>query len=322
MLIGKGFLTHSAALLVLSMMGSAQGANVDKLFWSDSGTNQIWTSNTDGSDASVILQLAAGAEPRGIALDGVAGHIYWAENGTNRIRRANLDGTNIVNLVSANLGFPADIELDLAAGKMYWADRDLDWIRRANLDGTGVQTVVNLPATGNNGAPYFLELDPAAGHLYWSDFDSGVIHRANLADGTGITNIVTGQDRVRDIVVDSQAGLIYFSDRDTRLIRSATTSGGSITTLHGPTGLVLPHGLDLNPNDGMLYWADSDGRIIFRGAADGSIEKEAIFSDSLNNPWDIQVLPAPIPEPGMVGMMGLLTGLAFISGKRRSSRAV
>jgi hypothetical protein len=180
----------SSIALVTSLVASGARA-ADALYWTDSGANQIWQSNLDGTDAHVLLPLAAGADPRGIALDSIAGHIYWTENGTNRILRANLDGSNVTSLNIAGLGFPADIELDLAAGKLYWADRDTDQIRRSNLDGSSPETILNLPAAGNNAAPYFISLDLAAGKLYWSDFDGSAIHRANL-DGTASENVVTG----------------------------------------------------------------------------------------------------------------------------------
>jgi hypothetical protein len=226
----------------MALVHSLQACRVyaaTRVYWSDSAASTLWSFTGGESSASILLQLAANAEPRGIAVAAEAGLLYWTENGTNRIRRAGLDGSSPEDVISSGLGFPADIEIDAAGGKLYWADRDLDVIRRANLDGTSVETVVNVPAPGNNAAPYFLELDVSAGKIYWSDFDSGVIHRANL-DGSLQENFITGLDRVRDIeVVDD---MIYWTDRDARLVQRQRLDGTQRDTLHGPTGWCFPMG--------------------------------------------------------------------------------
>jgi DNA-binding beta-propeller fold protein YncE len=185
------------------------------------------------------------------------------------------------------LVFPADIEIDVAAGKLYWADRDLDIIRRANLDGSGAETIVSVPAPGNNAAPYFLELDPARNKLYWSDFDSGIIHRANL-DGSLAETFVSGLDRVRDIEILDH--MIYWTDRDTRLVQRQNLDGTLRETLYGPSGLVLPHGLAIDPTTGLLYVADADGGQVYRGDLAGATALEAIGPTSLQNPWDVSLI--------------------------------
>jgi sugar lactone lactonase YvrE len=263
------------------------GAAATQVYWSDSNASTLWRANADGSGASVIVPLTAGAEPRGIAVAAEAGFLYWAENGTNRIRRAGLDGASPEDIITSGLGFPADIEIDPSTAKLYWADRDLDVIRRANLDGTGVETVVSVPAPGNNAAPYFLEIDPAAGKLYWSDFDSGVIHRANL-DGSSPQDFVTGLDRVRDIEILDD--MIYWTDRDARLVQRQRLDGSQRETLHGPTGLVLPHGLALDASSGLLFIADADGAQVVRGSLDGTGAVAPIAAAGLQNPWDVDLL--------------------------------
>lgn len=306
------------ARLFLAVCLAAPGAaRADDLYWTDNDDSRIYRAALDGTNRQVVLSLGAGVDPRGIAVDGVSGHMYWAENGTNRIRRANLDGSNAITIVAANLAFPADVELDLAAGKIYWADRDLDWIRRANLDGTGVETIVNLPAAGNTTAPYFLELDPAGGKLYWSDFDSGIIHRANLADGSTIENIVTGLDRVRDVVLDAPAGKLYWNDRDTHLVQRQNVGGGGRETLYGPAGLVEPHGLVLHDATSALFWADGEGRFVGSGSKNGGVAFTSIASGPAPfHPWDIDIALAPIPEPRSIALASLGGVLLWRFGRR------
>lgn len=279
-------------LLLVLLLSDASVAMASQVFWSDSDAANIWVAKSDGTDARVVISLAAGSEPRGIAVDPRSAMLYWTENGTNRIRRAPFDGGSPENVISSALGFPADLEIDAVAGKLYWADRDLDVIRRANLDGSAVETVVSVPSNGNDTAPYFLELDVTGGHLYWSDFNSGVIHRA-LLDGSSQEEIVTGLDRVRDIGV--YAGKLYWNDRDAALVQRENLDGSGRETLFGPAGLTLPHGLALDGLSGELYFADSDGRQVFRGSMSGT-NLQAIASEGLINPWDIEVMSVPEPS--------------------------
>jgi sugar lactone lactonase YvrE len=252
-----------------------------------------------------------------VAIDPVSRSVYWAENGTNRIRRAGLDGSAAHDIVTTGLSFPADLEIDSAAGKLYWADRDFDVIRRANLDGSTVETIVSVPSPGNAAAPYFLELDPIAGKLYWSDFDSGVIHRANL-DGTSPETFIAGLDRVRDIAI--MDGMIYWTDRDTQLVQRQNLDGTSRETLYGPAGLVLPHGLALDPISGSLYVADADGGQVYRGGVDGLSPLIAIpVLGFQQNPWDIAVFVEPVPEPSGFHLI-MIASFAGVCRRRRPKR--
>jgi hypothetical protein len=319
------FFSRRLASLVLLAIGigfaGPSNAVADDLYWTDNDDSRIYRSALDGSSREVVLALGAGVDPRGIAIDSAAGLMYWAENGMDRIRRANLDGSNATTIVGTNITFPGDVELDLAAGKIYWSDRDRDWIRRANLDGTGVETVLNLPAGGNTTAPYFLELDPAGGKIYWSDFDNGVIHRANLADGSGVENVVTGLDRVRDIVLDAAGGKLYWTDRDTRTVQRENIGGGSRETLYGPAGLVEPHGLVLHDATNTLYFADGEARLIGSGGKNGGGPFTTISSGIAPfHPWDIDIALTPIPEPHSLAIVGVGGLMLSVYARRRLRR--
>lgn len=301
------------ACTLWSAIPSASAIAQNRIYWTDSTTNQIWRANWDGSDASAIINLAVGSEPRGIAVDSLHAHVYWTENGTNRIRRSDLDGGNIVNLPLTGLVFPADLELDVENNLLYFADRDLEHLRRANLDGTNHQLVRDLSAGTAAQAPYFVELDLVNDKLYWSDFNNTIIRRSNL-DGTGSETVITGQIRVRDMAIDPAAGVIYWADRDSRLIQRQNLNGSGRTTLYGPTGLTLPHGVAIDPASGLIIWADSDGRTVFRGSLDGTAPMQVLASIGLQNPWDVDLYYAPIPEPSSV-LLGLV-GLAAITTYR------
>ena len=288
------------------------------LYWTDNDTDRIYRAELDGSNRQVLMDASDGIDdPRGIAVDFEGGKIYWANRGTSTIHRANLDGTGAESLPISGLGFPADLELDLAAGKLYWADRDNDRIARANLDGSNVETVVSVPAAGNNDAPYFLELD-SRGELFWSDFDSGVIHRTNL-DGAHQESFVTGLSRVRDIAFYLDAEVLYWADRDASVIQRLPF-GVDVTEpqtlFDAADGLDRPHGIALDADNGLIYWADTATGTVMRGSIDGSGSPETLFAGTpgVDSPWDVA-----IPEPP-TGMLVLLASMLMltVSGRSRS----
>jgi DNA-binding beta-propeller fold protein YncE len=307
-------MSKSRILVLFALAGVFIAANAavcraGQIYWSDSAAAKIWRAEADGGNAQVVVTLAAGSEPRGIALDAQRGMLYWNENGTNRIRRAKLDGSDVESIVTTGLSFPADIEVDAAAGKIYWADRDLDVIRRANLDGSNVETILSMPAAGTDAAPYFLELDVPSGQLYWGEFDGGTIHRARL-DGALQENVVTGLDHVRDIAV--HAGKIYWNERNLAVVQRQNLDGSDRETLFGPTGLVHPHGLALDPANDQLYFADTDGQTIYRGGLAGGAW-DAVAMAQLQNPWDVEVLE--VPEPASIALLAIT--IALVAWRRR-----
>ena len=115
-----------------------------RIYWTEEGADGLVRSAShDGTD---IQNLASAVEPRGVAVDIVAGKVYWVDNGgpmtTSVIRRCNLDGTENEDIISTGLGAPQGMAIDSDSGQLYWTDLVNDTITRANLDGTGIEDVV------------------------------------------------------------------------------------------------------------------------------------------------------------------------------------
>jgi len=282
--------------ILLALMLAVRVAPAAPVYFSDKDANRIYRV-VPGQPAELLLNNANGlADPRGVALDIAAGKMYWAENGSRRIRRANLDGSGAEDLITTGLLGPSDIELDLEHGHLYWADRDRNEIARSNLDGSGV-TVVRSGAGVFQ--PYFLTLDVPAGNVYWTDFDSGSIHVARL-DGSGpVQDVVVGLARARDVVIDPDpnGGYVYWADRDAHKIQRQRLASTLLPEdlFTAEDGLVRPHGLALDRAEGMLYWTDTDGRMVARGNIDGSGQPEILASQGLVGAWGIALV---VPEPG------------------------
>ena len=119
------------------------------MYWTDSGLNEIFRSNLDGSSIQTVLSVNATGS-MGLALDLVGQKMYWT-NDTDVIRRANLDGSGVETLVSQADHILRGIALDLVDGEMLWAVQGLNLVREANLDGSNEQTIISSGLAGPEG---------------------------------------------------------------------------------------------------------------------------------------------------------------------------
>ncbi len=308
-------------LLIFATVGPGQ-VLAGQIYWTDRGYNNqnrpsIRRGEMDGSGFETLLDWTDGlSQLRGIALDVAGGKMYFADNGTNRIHRADLNGENLETLVSdtpqTRIDFPADVELDLDARKIYWTDPNRDKISRADFDGNNVEILYSGLSN-----PYFFDLDTANGEIYWAENNSGVIHVSKM-DGTGhVRDLNVQGNRVRDVAVDLAGGKIYWGERASSIIRSANLDGTGATTLFNAAD--KPHGVEIDVAGGMVYWNDTDGRSVNRGPMDGTGQFERLYYDLSYNPWDLELVPDPIPEPStaVLAIVGLIVGAVAVWRKRR-----
>ena len=171
---------------------STTGIAVDgvsgKVYWAQAAS--VWSSDLDGSNAAVLLEVGAPGFIQDITLEPSSGKIYlsnWIGMGNGRLQRANLDGSGLEDVLPSVDQGPAGLAVDAASDKVYWASWNIDLfdngaVRRANLDGSGVETLVDDIDADS------LTLDLSAGMAYWTVVDvfsgSGSIQRAHL-DGSG-----------------------------------------------------------------------------------------------------------------------------------------
>lgn len=157
-----------------------------RLYWTTS--NQltgatIQRSALDGSGLTTLVTLAAGANPRGIAVDHAGGRIYWADFDLDGIYRANLDGSGAALWIGLpSQAHPWGVAFDPVGQQVYWTEY-AGKLRRA-------PTATGLSSTllGGLANPTYIALDPAGGFMYWSEGGAGVqhIYKATLA-GAGKT---------------------------------------------------------------------------------------------------------------------------------------
>ena len=274
----------SAAVSITVAAVTPPGAGgVNRMYWTDDGTDKIQRSNLDGSGVEDLVTSDDGLEDLGgIALDVSGGKMYWTEAGAAKIQRSNLDGSDVENLVTTGLEGPVGIALDVSGGKMYWTDVLEGKIQRSNLDGSGVEALVT---TGLE-SPAGIALDVSGGKMYWTEAGAAKIQRSNL-DGSDVENLVTtGLEAAPfGIALDVSGGKMYWTEAGAAKIQRSNLDGSGVEDLV-TTGLEGPFGIALDVSGGKMYWTDVLEGKIQRSNLDGS-GVEALVTTGLEGPAGI-----------------------------------
>lgn len=202
--------------------------------------------------------------------------LYWLDVTENAVYRATGpdfgDATRLV--APTDLG-PDGIDVDVANGYVYWTSMGLTWndsmevvptggsLQRAALDGTGVQRIVQ---PGLTVVPKQLALDVPRGHVYWADREGATLWRARL-DGSEAEPLVRGHGLVEvvGVALDPERGHVYFSDRTAKRIYRTSMTMPQGYTAEDRTDVeelvrfdeaAMPVDLDVDPENGHLYWTD------------------------------------------------------------------
>jgi hypothetical protein len=116
---------------------------------------------------------------------------------------------------------------------------------------------------------------PTSGRLFFLDLSGGRVISVN-PDGTDAKTIVNEGRKLPDgVVVDVPAGHVYWTNmgnpsENDGSIERADLDGGNITTIVPEGGTFTPKQLQLDKNNGELYWSDREGMRVMRSNLDGS----------------------------------------------------
>ncbi|XP_025113550.1 uncharacterized protein LOC112575757 [Pomacea canaliculata] len=160
----------------------------NRVYWTDVATDEIRSSNLDGTNPMAVRKLASASQADGIAVDSTSGLIFYSDTGLNLIVLMTISGFDQKTIVNSDLDEPRDIVVDPQNGVLFWTD----WgarakIERANYDGTSRQTIINSNLTWPNA----LALDMPNQRLYWVDSSNTQNDKVEYSrlDGTGRTVI-------------------------------------------------------------------------------------------------------------------------------------
>lgn len=208
----------------------------------------------------------------------LAQRVYWTGDG--KIQRSFLDGSDIQEVISPTLGFPAAIALDEAGSKLYWTDWDTHGLWRINTDGTEPELIVpDLPK------PMGIAIDGDNRKVYWSDLATRKIQRADL-DGSNVQNVITENlQLVAGLAIDPNTSTLYWSDTVSQTISRSDLEGHDRITVI--SGSITPWGLAIDNLHGTLFWTDIFNQQIQSTTLEGT-DMQAIVANQVS-PWGIAV---------------------------------
>lgn len=212
----------------------------------------IYRAVRDGSEVTLLLAMK---HVDGLAVDAKGGKLYFTVSAAptlnaDKLLRANLDGTQVTELATG-LNYTGDVVFDPKSQKLYVSSLVGRKILQCNPDGTEMKDFV----TGLRN-PDELALDLDEGFLYWAHSGpGGPIQRAKLADGSGLTDVVTTRQRRFGIALDPVEHHVYWVDADAGSIcRGGLDGKGENVILSGRTSA---DGLALDLDNRKIYWTET-----------------------------------------------------------------
>ena len=208
--------------------------------------------------------------------------IYWIEKHNGTLHCST--GTTVKNPVPS-VQNATSLATDIRGGKLYWTQQTSDntgKIQRANLDGSNVQLVKKLTSV-----PRDLAVDTANGKLYLTNA-WGKIQRLNFDGSNFQSNLITGLDAPKSVVLDMMRSKLYWAEQisnTTGKIQRANLDGSNVQLVKELTS--MPLGLALDTVNGKLYLTNAWGKIQ-RFNLDGS-NFEPNFITGLDSPEGIAV---------------------------------
>lgn len=172
--------------------GLALDDNLDRMFWTDQGSFELFRSNRTGGSVVSLLGSPM-AEARGIGLHRENQEVYVGVHDSG-IEKYNYDGSGAATPVTAQRAI--GIAIDETRGHLYWTVNNAGEIRRSNLDGTDEVVFSTDPDI-----PYGLTYEPLEDKLYFADNGLNAICEIERIGAT-FSQIVTGLNTPRAVATD------------------------------------------------------------------------------------------------------------------------
>lgn len=123
--------------------GMAYNSADGHLYWTVAASGSVlgaplWALEGGSARPGAVVELGAGARPRGLDVDPCEARLYWTNWNESRpgIQRAFTSGRDLQYIVSTEVLMPNALALDHFTRLLYWADARLDKLERAHYDGS------------------------------------------------------------------------------------------------------------------------------------------------------------------------------------------
>ncbi|XP_016390641.1 nidogen-2-like, partial [Sinocyclocheilus rhinocerous] len=155
-------------IIINIALTSPEGLAIDvarrRLFWVDSTSDKIETTNLDGSDRRVLFDTDL-VNPRAIIVDSPTGTLYWTDwnREAPKIESSSVDGQNRRVLVQDGIGLPNALTYDSTTRQVCWADAGTKRLECISPNGTGRRVV-------HSNLSYPFSMVAFANHYYYTDW--------------------------------------------------------------------------------------------------------------------------------------------------------
>ena len=249
-----------------------KGGGGSTLYWSKTATNETWTANTDGTDASALVFNLA----RSYSIDPLGGRMYY--NTSTQIYSADLDGANTTLLYDGSNPAidPWYLEFNPSDGYVYFTDSINFSLHRVHSSGGPVETL----QTGLSARPRGIDIWNGV-MLFYST--GGSIVSTDLM-GNELSSIPLPGGAADDLEIDDRyAYLTYFNTSgpsNERHVARVDLNFGTYEVLYDVTATVGETVVAIDPDTGTIWWVGrSGGGDIYRGSMDGSAAAELIYAE-------------------------------------------
>jgi hypothetical protein len=120
---------------------------------------RVWSSNLDGSDASIIYEYNTNEWPEALVLHHAQQKVYWKTIRDN-FMKINVDGSNAEHIFISHDFYCTGMEIDEKRGHFYWIDNNARKMQKADLDGSNVVDVLTNLGEDPYGIDLYIEGTP------------------------------------------------------------------------------------------------------------------------------------------------------------------
>jgi sugar lactone lactonase YvrE len=246
---------------------------VQKLFWSDFETQEIYSINTDSTDLDTVISnsnyILSGFNY--LTFHEASQQLFIAERTTGEVvLRMTPDGRQIQD-ISQGLSTPSPgaLEIDSHTGRLYVYDFNSNVVKRMNLDGSAPEDYSISSLT----EAFSLAIDEQNRDLYWTDLSDSTLNSVTL-DRTNAQVLISKSDPnvtyPVGLTVDPQNGKLYFTDLGEQAIYRANLDGSNVEQIVAdPQYVESPTTIVVDTEAQKLYWTNQ-GTGFFGGGSIGS----------------------------------------------------
>jgi len=152
-----------------------------KIYWIDTGKNELHVSNLDGSHSKLLIKGNDQIELRSLAVYPEKQYIYWADWGSEpKIERANLMGEERTTILShEHVKWTSSIAVDPTIERIFWVDMSSHRICSSDIHGKDKREIVS-GLTSPYGVAVFED------YVYWTDLHLKKLFKADKFKGSNV----------------------------------------------------------------------------------------------------------------------------------------